>query len=360
MKKTILIILAGILLVFLISCGSDESTTDGDGMPDGDTTPDGDVISDGDADSSIDGDTDPDLESNEAEGDSTDGDVTDGDSTDGDVADGDMTDGDTVEEDSADGDVVDGDESDGDEDTNNGPTLEFVIIGDPDSEVTFEDAYAFQTPTDFFIGVQKVELMTSADDESPVTVFDAGENNYTEVDMQGETSLNKVDLFSLTSGTYTHAKVLLAMARFKVQAKVHPQSPLPAVDGPVSVLAALSDTTINSTEHVQDWVQYSFNFSGIQFDKVGVLPEFPDSATGDVIKSDGETWLLMELSEHMVINPSISDSYEATITMKTRECFRWEDESTSGYETYVFDSDQNGNSEPVMSFGPGEYSIVVE
>gem|GEM_PF-849287 len=69
MKKNILIVSAGILLIFLISCGSDESTTDSDGTPDGD------------ADSSIDGDTDPDLESNEAEGDSADEDTSqDGDS----------------------------------------------------------------------------------------------------------------------------------------------------------------------------------------------------------------------------------------------------------------------------------------
>ena len=240
-----------------------------------------------------------------------------------------------------------------------GPTLEFVIVGDPVSDVTFQDSYASQTPAAFYVGVQKVELMTSADDPSPVTVFDAGDDNYTEVDMQNSTTLATIDLFQVLSGTFTHARVLLATARFTVQATVHPPFPVPALQGPVSVVAALSDTVIGSTPRSQDWVQYSFSAGGFPFVQTGTLPPFPNSATGTVIKEGGRTWLQMELSQHLTITPSISMSYVATVAMKTKDCFRWEDQSTSGYATRVFDTDSNGNSEPIKSFGPGDYSIVV-
>ena len=240
-----------------------------------------------------------------------------------------------------------------------GPTLEFVIVGDPDSDVTFQDSYASQTPAAFFIGVQKVQLLASADDPSPVTVFDAGDGKYTEVDMQGSTSLATIDLFQVTSGTYIYARVLMATARFTVQATVHPPFPVPALQGPVSVVAALGDTVIDSTPRSQDWVQYSFSAGGFPFVKTGTLPPFPSSATGTVIKESGRTWLQMELSEHLTIAPSLSMNYVATVRMKTKNCFRWEDQSTSGHATGVFDTDSSGNSEPVESFGPGDYSIVV-
>ncbi len=291
----------------------------------------------------------PDLAvSDTAEGDTTVPDVIAPDTTDDDAVADDTNAGDTNVSDTTESDVP------------AGPTLEFVIVGDPVSDVSFADSWVSQTPSNFFIGVQKVMLLTSADDAAPVTIFDVGDNDYTEVDMQGSTSLTTVDLFSVLSGTYTHAKILLATARMTVQARVHPPSPLPAVNGPVSVIAALSDTVINATARAQDWVQYSFNLGGFSFVKPGVLPVFPDSATGQVIKENGQTWLLMELSEHLVINFGLSSNYVATVTMKTKNSFRWEDQSTSGYVTNVFDSDSSGNSEPVRSFGPGEYSIVVQ
>jgi hypothetical protein len=160
-------------------------------------------------------------------------------------------------------------------------------------------------------------------------------------------------------GTYIYARVLMATARFTVQATVHPPFPVPALQGPVSVVAALGDTVIDSTPRSQDWVQYSFSAGGFPFVKTGTLPPFPSSATGTVIKESGRTWLQMELSEHLTITPSISMNYVATVTMKTKNCFRWEDQSTSSYATGVFDTDSSGSSEPVKSFGPGDYSIVI-
>lgn len=295
-------------------------------------------------------------------GDTTVGDTTVGDTTVEDTTVEDTTADDTASDDTSTGDATGFDtavEDTAEADVFAGPTLEFVIVGDPLSDVTFSDAYVSQTPSSFYIGIQQVDLLTSADDASPVTIFDAGQNSYTEVDMQGSTSLTTVDLFSVLSGTYTHAKILLATARFSVQARVHPPYPLPYVDGPVSVVAGLSDTVINSTPRAQDWVQYSFGVGGVNFVKTGVLPVFPDSATGQVIKEDGQTWLLMELSDHLVINAGFSSSYVATVTMKTKDCFRWEDQSTAFYYNTRFDAESSGDSEPVMSFGPGEYSIVI-
>ncbi|MDD5307146.1 MAG: hypothetical protein PHU25_07480 [Deltaproteobacteria bacterium] len=309
--------------------GDTDGDTDGDGDTDADGDTDGDTDTDGDADTDADGDTDADTDSDaDADGD-TDGDSDSDTDTDSDTSTGSDT----------------------------GPTLEIVIVGDATSDVTFADSYASQTPSSFTMGIGRVDLMTSADDTSPVTIFDAGAGKYTEVDMKGTTSLTKVKLSDLTQGVYTYAKVLLAMTRFKVQTTVHTAIP---VTGGVSVVAALSDTTIDSTARSKGWMRYAFNFSGLDVTRVDTLPPFPDSPTGEVIEEAGKTWLLMNLSDNMTINPSITTSYVATVTMKVKSCFRWEDASTSGYATDVFDSKADGSHETVKSFGPGEYSVTIE
>jgi hypothetical protein len=331
---------AGLMLLCGIGTGcSGNGSSSGDDA--GDTA--------GDADS--DGDTDTDSDSDSDTG--TDADTgSDGD-TDGDA------DTDTDADADADGDSDTDTDSDTDSDTGSatGPTLEIVIVGDAVSDVTFPDSYASQTPANFVMGIQRVDLMTSADDTAPVTVFDAGAGSYAEVDMMGSTSLATVSLSDLTEGVYTYAKVLLAMTRFQVQTTVHTLVP---VSGPVSVVAALSDTTIDSTARSKGWMRYTFSFGGLNITRPDTLPDFPDSGTGEVIEEADKTWLLMNLSQNMTINPSVTTSYVATVTMKVKDCFRWQDVATGGYTTGVFDSKSDGAHEPLMGFGPGEYSIVVE
>ncbi len=318
-----LFIFAILLFVCALAVGCDDGG--GDGSTDADTDTDTDTDSDSDTDTDTDSDSDTDTD-------------TDSD-TDTD------TDSDT--------------DTDTDTDTDLGPSLEIVVVGEATTDVTWSDAYAAQTPSNFIIGIQQVDLMTAADDTSPVTIFDAGANNYTEVDMLGTTSLVTVSLSTVTDGVYTHARVLLAMAGFDVQTTVHPPY-LPAVTGPATITAAISNTTIDSTVRAKGWMEYAFSYGGINFSPEGTLPEFPDSATGEVIDDPTETWLLMNLSENMTINPSITTDYTATVDMKVKDCFRWEDQSTAGYTIDVLDSESNGDHEPLMSFGPGEYQVTVE
>jgi len=234
-----------------------------------------------------------------------------------------------------------------------------VVVGDASTAVSFDDTYASQTPSDFIMGIQQVDLLTSATDTSPVTIFDAGAGNYTEVDMLGTTTLTTVPLSQIADGVYTHAKVLLAMTSFNVSTTVHPGG-LPSVTGPVSVVAAVSDTTIDTEAREKGWMKYSFSLGSIDFDREDTLPPMPDSETGDVIDESDKTWLLMNLSENMTISPSITDNYIATVDLKVQDCFRWEDQSTAGYTSDVFDSEDDGSHEPLMVFGPGEYQVIVQ
>ena len=126
------------------------------------------------------------------------------------------------------------------------------------------------------------------------------------------------------------------------------------------ITAALSDTVIDATAREKGWMEYAFDLGGITFSPEGTLPEFPDSQTGDVIDEPDETWLLMNLSDNMDISPSITSSYTATVDMKVKGCFRWEDQSTTGYAPDVLDSQPDGTHEPLMSFGPGEFQVTVQ
>ena len=312
-------------------CSGDDGSSGSDAGADTDTDADTDADTDTDTDTDTDADTDTDTDTD--------------------------TDADSGADSGADTDV-DAD-TDTDTDSDLGPTLEIVVVGDATSDVEYGDSYASQTPSSFVMGIQRVELMTSDTDTSPVTVFDAGDGSYTEIDMLGTTSLTTVHLSDLADGVYTKAKVLLAMTRFQIDTTVHVVAA--SFDGTADVVAALSDTTIDSSARSKGWMQYTFHYNSLSVPRTDTLPPFPTSATGEVIDEADKTWLLMDLSSSMTISPSITSSYVATVTMKVKDCFRWEDDTaTSGYTVDVFDSKSTGEHETVASFGPGEFSILVE
>jgi hypothetical protein len=70
----------------------------------------------------------------------------------------------------------------------------------------------------------------------------------------------------------------------------------------------------------------------------------------------------MEFSDKIIIKPSLSTSYTATITMQVKDSFRWIDANgpSSDYNPGIFDAEQDGTTETVTGISPASYSIVVE
>jgi hypothetical protein len=233
--------------------------------------------------------------------------------------------------------------------------LNIVVVGEA-SAITFTDGNAGQTPTNYFMGMQRFDLMKSAGDLNPVTVFDY-DASYIEVDMTTTNNVAQVDLTTIPIGLYTHGRVLLTMTRFDVDTIVH--STLSDLSGTMSVVGALSDCNIDGTARTQDWAEYTFNVAG-GITQPGTLPPMPSTAGGTIIQEGGNTWMVFPLSENLNILPIPNQSKTATIWYNIFESFRWTDSAVGGYATDVFDSESDGSHETVTNFGAVDYLVTVE
>ncbi|MBN2802245.1 MAG: hypothetical protein JXR91_04035 [Deltaproteobacteria bacterium] len=243
--------------------------------------------------------------------------------------------------------------------------LHIKIIGDAVTDPDYKnDGSTGQTPKNYYLGIRQIDLMTSESDLSPVTIFDAGADNFKEVDMLAENDFCTVDLADLPDATYTYAKILIASARFTIDITGHAELPFVGrqdAPGTADVVAAISDTTIDDQARNSGWMEYTFNLSGYTVPpQTGTLPEFTAGDTGSMITDGGQTWLLMNFGNNTTIVPSLAKSYTATMTMQVKDSFRWTDTTTfSDYSINVLDAESDGSIEPITSVGPATYSIVI-
>ena len=225
---------------------------------------------------------------------------------------------------------------------------------------TFNDGFSGQTPRNFTIGFSRVDLMTSENDATPVTVFDFG-SNYVEVDMLSETKIGSADLRDIPSGVYTYGRALLVMARFDVDVTVHTMISPTGIAGTATVTAALSDATIDGHARSQGWAQEVFTIPNLlPITKDTTLPDLPSTAAGTIVEENGKMWLVFPLNPSLPVAPIPNIAHKLTMVYDEFESFRWDDQPTSGYSDGVFDSDQDGNTEPLQNVGATDYHIIVE
>jgi len=237
-----------------------------------------------------------------------------------------------------------------------GATLSIYIRGDTTSK-TFGDGLAGQTPKVYVMGLGRFDIMTSASDPAPVTVFDHG-NAPVEVDLLSETLGGQGHIADLPAGSYSHGRVLLTMSRFTVDATVHAVAAFP---GEIEVVAALSDTTISGKPWTQGQASFSFKSSGGQPVTIpATLPPLPTTGGGTIVQQGGETWLVFPFPKPIDISPS-STSRRATIVYQVFESFRWQDQTKAGFQDDVFDVDALGLSfEAVKNYGATGYSVELD
>ena len=237
--------------------------------------------------------------------------------------------------------------------------IDVYVRGDVTAK-TFNDGFSGQTPRNFTIGFSRVDLMTSENDATPVTVFDFG-SNYVEVDMLSETKIGSADLRDIPSGVYTYGRALLVMARFDVDVTVHTMISPTGIAGTATVTAALSDATIDGHARSQGWAQEVFTIPNLPaITKDTTLPDLPSTAAGTIVEENGKMWLVFPLNPSLPVAPIPNIAHKLTMVYDEFESFRWQDQPTSGYSDGVFDSDQDGNTEPLQNVGATDYHIIVE
>jgi hypothetical protein len=239
-----------------------------------------------------------------------------------------------------------------------GYQLVINVQGDLTPKV-FDDGLSGQTPTNYFMGVQRLDIEKAGDEADPwVTVFDHGAD-YVEVDMHASQTAGTASFADLPPGSYSRCRVLLAMARFDVEATVHVDVPPVALHGPLTVVTALSDTVIDGQTRAQSWAEFTFDLGGYTTSREGSIPELPSAPGAEVVQEGGRTWLVFPLESPIVIPASVTRDYEMTITYDIFESFRWADQALPGYVEGIFDVNAStGAWEPVMSFGATDYHIT--
>jgi hypothetical protein len=222
---------------------------------------------------------------------------------------------------------------------------------------TFGDGFSGQTPSQMTMGLGRFDLLRSATDPSPVTVFDHGAQGV-EVNLLGRTLAGYGRLSALASGTYTHGRALLTMARATVDATAHAQGL--GLPGKLTLLGALSDTTIDGQPWTQGQGKYTFAAGGgFTTSQTGPLPPLPSTAGGAIVQDGNRAWLVFSLPAPLTVNPASTIAMTATIVYEVYESFRWQDQPTAGYATGVFDLEA-ASFEPVRNFGATGYRIEVE
>lgn len=237
-----------------------------------------------------------------------------------------------------------------------GAEVRIYIEGDV-SPMIIEDGASGQTPKSYTMGLGRFDVLRSADDPAPVTVFDHKEAPV-EVDLLSRTLGGSARLADLPGGTYTHGRVLLTSARVTVAATVHLGL---AVPGDLTILTALSDGTVGGKPMQQGQAEFTFQVGAAQQTVPGVVPALPTTAGGTIVQQQGQTWMIFPFPEPLTLSPAATQDHAATITYRVFESFRWQDEDKPGYQTAVFDIDAATMSyEPVTNFGATAYAVTTE
>ena len=239
--------------------------------------------------------------------------------------------------------------------TDGGAGLLRIYVQGDKRPTTITDKLSGQTPRDYKMGLGRFELMRSATDPSPLTVFDH-QAKPGMVGMLGKTLVGQAELSKLTPGSYTRGRVLLTWCEFTVSATGHAAGL--AVPGDIMVKAALSDTTHQGKAWKQGQATFTFKAGALQQTAPGLLPPLPSTGGGAVVQQGGKTYMVFTYPAPIVIAPSAGKSYTGTMVYKVFESFRWQDETKPNYKVKTFDVDGLGLTyEPVKGFGATGYGV---
>jgi hypothetical protein len=222
-----------------------------------------------------------------------------------------------------------------------------------------KDGFSGQTTRKTKQGVRRFRLLRSANDPSPVVVFDHGsgfvEAGYDDGD---DTVLGVAPLAKVPAGTYAIAQMVVTHSRFRVSSTMHYGGVYP---GDFDCVQALSDgTTLEGSVRARGWYRYVFTTSGQSVPQEGPNAPLPTQAEtgGFTMKTDGgETYY--ELPVSLVVPSGITSDLTVVVHVNMHDAFRWEDQALPGYVTGVYDTTPI-TFEPVRRYGANTYALSLE
>ncbi len=244
-----------------------------------------------------------------------------------------------------------------------GPFLTIVVQGSSEDRSP-DDGLASQTPDPYYYGLQRLELLRSADDTDPELIFDY-DPDYILVDMHGRNEVAYVPLSTLPEGSFLFFRFVLTLLEGDVEAQLHDVPVIGTTTTTLTILQALSDNvTIEDETRNQGDVVISGEAEGIPFSVPAhwdlVYPEPAPASWSESI--DGKTRVTSLMVPPLLVSPDPAEDVTQVIVYYIANGFRWQDEDNDGYDDDVWDVTIGAipHAEPVLRFGANDYEVYTE
>ena len=219
----------------------------------------------------------------------------------------------------------------------------------------FGDGLAGQTPTDFFVGIARYEIMTTADPATSVLCFDHPDEPFA-ADLHEDNLVGACDTSSVPSGLYTYGRTKVDWATYTVEAELHTMGM--ALPGTYSFFRAYSDTTWEGVDYAAG--EGFLTFSGSPGVVIPIVYPPPPDVPGTAMEViDGEFWMTFPFTNPLPIDQNNDDEHWARSHWQIDQAFRWEDLDTAGYSDQVWDVSMDpAESEEVLLAGVAGYYVT--
>lgn len=256
--------------------------------------------------------------------------------------------------------------------TPTGPFVSIVIEGVTGDHAP-ADGLGSQTPTPYAYGLQRLELLRSAADPAPVTIFDYAPG-YVAVDMHASNTVARVPIASLPDGTFTHFRIALTHVDMEVGVAFHNVPVVSDATTRMRILYGLAPVDIDvasspasgSAHLVQGDMRLSGNLFGTPF----VVTQHVESAAPvagpgvTVSYAGGETHVTFMLAAPLVTSPEVPTDITHICRFFITGSFRWEDTAAPAHAPDVWDVDLAANghpltAEPVAQLGANGFATAL-
>lgn len=227
--------------------------------------------------------------------------------------------------------------------------------------VVHDDAWAGQTPRDYYAGLRSLTLIDETGRHPDLVVFDLGPDHVEAGWNDGdESTIAVVSVDSLHYGTFTRARVGVSHLRFTVDATIHAMGI--AAAGEIEAIQVLSDgTELDGQVRDRGWWRYVFHWAGMQFPAGGEtgapVAQPPPGGAIEVVVEGDETAVYFPAS--VLVDPTVQNDVTAALEVNVHESFRWEDQELPGYASGVFDA-APPELEPIRQLGVNSYTLHFE
>jgi hypothetical protein len=240
-------------------------------------------------------------------------------------------------------------------DANAGPVVTIRI----DAVQTPEGSGASQeTPIDQRVGVYGLTLLKTPTDTSPLVVVNHATPIDTPYNAGSSTVIGMVPASQLVPGTYTVARVPVGYVNFTVAGTAHADGTHVAGDFE-DLIALTTGVSLNGATRARGWWATSFSVGG-------VTEAMTTGMDAEIAQPGAGSHLALDLSQpiaayvfpiQITIPSSITADMEVVFTANTYEDFHWQDQTSPGYDSGVFDVSST-SFEPVTQLGANSCTVT--